>query len=578
MILQGLGVVPGLANGQAYRFKTVFDRDVCLESVTATQGADPDREAVRFQVACRQASQELQALQVQVADRLDSDQASLFEVQLLMLDDPRFMDTVCHILSEACVPAETAVRQAASILTASFQRSPDGSLQRYSQDIRDVCRRLVRILSHREPGSGMPGANTIMLADELLPSQVMDLYQIPVTGIILRYGSPVSHASILAKSLGMPLIINLGADLAKIHEQEWLWLNGSDGTIFNYPPVKSVNYPKTGSVTGNRAVDAADEIKPAGPGETAESKTKPELVPAVQNSPFAATRRSDGPIRILVNLNRLEEITPMVKQKAEGVGLFRSEFLCLGQPAWPTEDQQAAIYRRILTEFPEQMVVIRTFDLGTDKTMDLLDLPRELNPVLGYRGVRVSLDRPDIFKVQLRALLRAGQTGHLCILLPMVTTLAEVLQVKILLSDLKQDLVAGGLVMTRKPLLGVMIETPAAALISDQLAAETDYFSIGTNDLIQYTLAADRRSSLILDADTAHHPAVLALIRQVVEQAHLHGLSAGLCGEMAADPDMFSWFCAIGLDELSVSPDRLPEMRKQTDKMQKYTETEQQEE
>lgn len=529
---QGKGVSPGIAIGKIWVYRDA-KQEVCRRGI-----ADPEAEVARYKEAKRLAMAQLQELYAKTASTVGEEEAAIFDVHQMMLEDHNYNETVKKWIYDECVNAEYAVDRTGAYFAEVFSAMEDAYIRERAADIQDVSERIVRILSGEEAGSTLSDTPVIVVAQDLTPSQTVQLDRDMVLAFVTAKGSAISHTAILAKTMGVPAIV--GVELGE-------------------------NWQDMGNLVG--AVNATEGLFYVEPDETTKT-TLTEGLKQQQSDRVAAdsnrgkeTVTSDGrKIELCANVGCLKDLEAAIENDAEGIGLFRSEFLYLERESYPTEEEQFAIYKQALEAMGGKPVIIRTLDIGADKQSAYMNLTEEKNPTMGFRGIRVCLARPEIFKTQLRALFRAAQFGNLKVMYPMITSMDEIKQIKSIVQEVKSELAAEGIGF-KEPKQGIMVETPAAALISDELAKEVDFFSIGTNDLTQYTLACDRENGGLDRIYNAHHPAILRLITLTVENAHRAGIAVGICGELAGDESLLQEWLKIGVDELSVAPGSILRLR-----------------
>ena len=452
----------------------------------------------------------------------------------MMLDDRDFVEMTEKIINDKKVNAEYAVYETSKEFSKIFSEMDNDYMKERAADVKDISERLIRILSEREDDnmSRNPDYNdAIICADELAPSETISLDKSRIIAFATRYGSAQSHTAILADTMNIPAIIGLGEALSDEYNEMPAVVDGYKGCIYIEPTPE--------------IIEAAQRQK------LEETKRLQRLYMLVGMDNITA----DGyRVMIYSNIGTPDDVNNVLKNDSGGIGLFRSEFLYLGSKDYPSEDEQFEAYKKVLSAMDGKKVIIRTMDIGADKNIGYFNLDKEENPALGFRALRICLSRRDIFRTQLRALLRASVYGKLSIMVPMITSVEEVRQTRAILNEVKTELRAAGIPFDGAVEFGIMIETPAAVMISDLLAREVDFFSIGTNDLTQYTLAIDRQNSKLEPYYDAHHTAVLRMIRMTVQSAHKARIWCGICGELAADLSMTETFMAMGVDELSVAP------------------------
>ncbi len=532
---QGRGVSPGIVMGTIWVYQDA-KQPVCCRSID-----NPRAEIARYEQARQQAALQLKNLYEKAVDTVGSEEAAIFDVHQMMLEDENYNETIRELIYDKCVNAEYAVAQTGAYFAEVFAGMEDAYIRERATDIRDVSDRIVKILSGiEEDGYAKNDTPVIVVAEDLTPSQTIQLDRNKVLGFVTQKGSALSHTAILAKTMGVPAIV--GVEMA----QDWQEINGLQGAL---DAENGMFY-----VEPDESVQKALELK---------LETRRLAREAAVSNKGKETVSPDGRRIVLgANVGCLEDLNQAIENDAEGIGLFRSEFLYLERESFPTEEEQLAVYRQAVERMQGKAVIIRTLDVGADKQCDYMALSEEKNPALGCRGIRVCLDRPQILKTQLRALFRAAQFGDLRVMYPMITGVTEVEQIKEIAQQVKEELTAEGLSF-KVPSQGVMIETPAAALVSCELAKEVDFFSIGTNDLTQYTLACDRENGGLERFYDAHHPAVLKLIAMTVESGHSAGIPVGICGELAGDESLLKEWLRLGVDELSVAPGSILSLRGQ---------------
>lgn len=493
----------------------------------------PQEELDRFGSARVQAQQQLAQLYDKALTQVGEEQAAIFEIHQMMLDDEDYLDAITALITDEGATAEHAVSSTGESFAQMFAQMDDEYMQARSVDVKDISQRVVSILSGT--GEFHLDAPAILVADDLTPSQTVQLDKSKLLGFITRHGSANSHTAILARTMNLPALF--GVDFDDSWEGRQAILDGYAGQVHLDPePELLVRMEK------RRQEDLA----------------RYALLQQLKGQPDVTL---DGrSVNLYANIGSAEDVELVLQNDAQGIGLFRSEFLYLNSRDFPTEDHQFQVYKKVAQAMGDKRVIIRTLDIGADKQADYFHLDKEENPALGYRAIRICLSQPDIFKTQLRAILRASAFGRVCVMFPMITALWEVQKAKELLAQCRAELEAEGVPLGPVE-VGIMIETPAAALIADTLAPEVDFFSLGTNDLTQYTLAIDRQNPRLEPFQDTHHPAVLSLIRMTVEAGHRHGCWVGICGELGADAALTETFLRMGLDELSVSPSSVLPLR-----------------
>lgn len=526
-----MGASPGAAIAHIYNMRKP---DL---SVIRQEGQDPKTETARYENAKEQAALELDALYEKTA-ATDSAAAQVFDIHKMMLEDPDFCDGVEAAIGSG-LNAEYAVKSTSDLLADFLGKLENEVMRGRAADIRDVSDRLIRILKGVGYNDDMPDKAMIVLAEDLLPSQTVRLDREKVAGFVTKLGSVTSHSVILAKTMGIPCIVGMGDGFDTLPKSGELAIDGSTGEVI-------VNPTESEKEDFLRRVNEFRQQK----ADYDSYRDKAAVTP--------------GGHRVLVcaNIGSVADADVAASNGADGVGLFRSEFIYLESTSFPSEEKQFEVYKAVLEKMSPKPVVIRTLDLGSDKQAAYFNIPGEENPALGYRAIRICLKEPHIFRTQLRALLRASVFGKLQIMFPMITHLGQVLEIKQLVRQIKQELDGENIPYGRDVQLGIMVETPAAAVMSDVLAKEVDFFSLGTNDLTQYTMAADRMNARIRDIFNPADPAVLRLIEMTARNAHANGIWVGICGESAADTSLMDFYMSLGIDELSVSPASVPMVKK----------------
>ena len=523
--IQGKGVSSGVGIGPLYfyhRAKT---------TITRYQVEDVDAEWHRFKGAQTAAIEQLGELAEKARAEAGDEAAMLFETHQMMAEDLDYEEAIEGLIKENKSNAEAAVTDVAVQFAQMFESMDDSYMQARAADVKDVSRRILSILNGTVEGGIASEVPVLLAADDLAPSETVQLDKTKILGFITAGGSGSSHTAILARTMGIPAIVGVGDALKPEYEGRQVIIDGA---------------------TGNVVIDPDDMTRDRLLKKREEQLRLQRLLESLKGQPNIT---KDGKsIRIYCNIGSPEDVHAVQVNDGGGIGLFRSEFLYLNCDDYPTEDQQFEAYKQVLSDMEDKEVIIRTCDIGADKQIGYFNLPKEDNPAMGMRALRISLTRPDFFRTQLRALFRASAYGKLGIMFPMVTSVWEVREAKKLCEEVKRDLKAEGIPYSEDVQIGVMIETPAAAIMSDRLAKEVDFFSCGTNDLTQYTLACDRQNNDLGRFYDPHHPAVLRLLQMVVENAHKNGIWAGICGELGADLTLTETFLAIGIDELSVSP------------------------
>ena len=491
---------------------------------------DPEAEVQRFQSAREEAAAQLGQLYEKALETVGEEDAAIFEIHQMMLEDDEYIEGVESHIREEMLNAEAAVDRTAQELAAMFRGMDDEYMQGRAADVLDISRRVERILSGGPAIDFSQYDQVILAADDLAPSETMQLDTKKILGFVLSGGSASSHTAILARNLGIATVVNTGTQIHTDLEGKMAVVDGFTGTVYLDPDEATLTAMQEKQKQAQAERERLENVRGK------ESVTQ------------------DGQkVLIYANAGNPADLPRVVASDAEGIGLFRSEFLYLENDDYPTEEQQFEAYKKALTAMEGKRVVIRTMDIGADKKADYFDLDPEENPAMGLRAIRICLTRPELFKTQLRALCRASVYGRLAIMFPMIISVEEVRKAKALLAEVMTQLKKEGIPCAEQIETGIMIETPAAALVSDALAEEVDFFSLGTNDLTQYTLAIDRQQTKLDDFFDPHHPAVLRLIEMTAKNAHKAGIWVGICGELGADLSLTEAFLRMGIDELSVS-------------------------
>ena len=531
--LTGKSVFGGVEIGKIAFYKR-NKRQVVRRHVENTE-----EEVKRFEEAKLTAIAQLKELYEKAVKDVGEENAMIFEMHQIMLHDLDYNESVTHIITGQEVNAEYAVSMTADNFAKMFLAMEDAYMQGRATDVRDISERVLTILS----GAGQSGIDAtepvIVAADDLVPSETVQLDKKKVLGFATMYGSSNSHTAILARTMNIPAIIGLGEALKPEYDGAYAVIDGFDGKIYIDPDEYTLKIMKEKQSEEQKKKALLQELKGK------ENKTL-----------------SGQKIDIYANIGNNSDVGLVLQNDAGGIGLFRSEFLYLESNTFPTEEEQFAAYKLVAENMAGKKVIIRTLDIGADKQVDYFGLEKEENPALGYRAIRICLTRPDIFKTQLRALLRASAYGQIAIMFPMIISVGEVRQIKAILEEIKAELREAGIRFNEDMEIGIMIETPAAVMQSRELAKEVDFFSVGTNDLTQYTLAIDRQNPKLDAFSDAHHPAVLAMIRMAAESAHAEGKWIGICGELGADLELTETFLEMGIDEISVSPSMILPLRK----------------
>ena len=523
--IQGKGVSSGVGAGPLYFYQRA------QTEIPRYTVEDTDAEWHRFKGAQTGAVEQLGDLAEKARAEAGDEAAMLFETHQMMAEDLDYEEAIEQRITEEKMNAEAAIADTAEQFAAMFEAMDDSYMQARAADVKDVSRRLLDILSGAVAGGIASDVPVILAADDLAPSETVQLDKSKILGFITAGGSGSSHTAILARTMGIPAIVGVGGALKAEYAGRPVIIDGA---------------------TGNVVIDPDDMTRDRLMKKREEQLRLQRLLETLKGQPNVT--RDGKSIRVYCNIGSPEDVHAVQVNDGGGIGLFRSEFLYLNCEDYPTEDQQFEAYKQVLSDMEGKEVIIRTLDIGADKQIGYFNLPHEDNPAMGMRALRICLSRPEVFRTQLRALYRASAYGKLGIMFPMVTNVWEVREAKRLCEEVKRDLKTEGIPYSEDVSLGIMIETPAAVMLSDRLAKEVDFFSIGTNDLTQYTLACDRQNNDLGRFYDPHHPAVLRMIRLVTQNAHKNGIWVGICGELGADLTLTETFLAIGVDELSVSP------------------------
>ena len=529
---QGKSVYKGIAMGPVAVFKK-NDYQVKRKKVS-----DADTEIARVTKAIEQAKGQLQKLYDKAIVEVGEASAAIFEVHQMMLDDEDYLEAIYNTIRAELVNAEYAVAVTGDNFSQMFAAMDDDYMKARAADIKDISERVVRNLSGSEELDLSTGKPSIIVADDLSPSETVQMDKEKILAFVTVHGSTNSHTAILARMMNIPALIGVPLDLEKMENGMTAVVDGFEGQVIFEPD---------------------QDMREKAEKKMRDEQEKLRLLQELKGKENVTL--SGREINIYANIGSVSDIGYVLENDAGGIGLFRSEFLYLGKTDFPTEEEQYLAYKQAAQMMAGKKVIIRTLDIGADKQVDYFGLGKEENPALGYRAIRICLKQPDIFKTQLRALLRAAIYGNLSIMYPMITSTEEVKQIYAIVDEVKAELEQQG-IQYKVPEQGIMIETPAAVMISDELAQMVDFFSIGTNDLTQYTLAIDRQNEKLDDFYNPHHKAVLRMIQMVVDNAHKCGKWAGICGELGADTALTEQFVRMGVDELSVAPSMVLKLRK----------------
>lgn len=531
-IYKGKSVFGGIAIGKI----SVYKKDEQL--VKRVKIEDADAEMERYTSARNIAAAQLQKLYDKALKEVGEANAAIFEVHQMMLEDEDYNESVENIIHSQMVNAEYAVASTADNFAQMFEAMDDDYMRGRAADVRDISERVITVLAGGA-GSGLDSDEPVIIAaDDLAPSETVQLDKDKVLSFVTAHGSENSHTAILARTMGIPALIGTGIDLDETVDGKLGIVDGTNGVVYVDPDAELL-----------------EEMKK----KQQEEQEKKRLLQTLKGKENITL---DGQkVMLYANVGNIKDLGIALQNDAGGIGLFRSEFIYLGQDHYPTEEEQFQIYKTVAETMAGRRVIIRTLDIGADKQCDYFELDKEDNPAMGLRAIRICLTRPEIFKTQLRALFRASVYGNINIMYPMIISVDEVRQIKAIVEEVKAELAEQG-IEYGNPAQGIMIETPASVMMSRELAEEVDFFSIGTNDLTQYTLAIDRQNSKLDKFFDSHHPAVLRMIQMTVENAHKAGIWCGICGELGADQALTKDFLTMGVDELSVSPGSILPLRK----------------
>lgn len=531
--LQGKGVFGGIAIGEIAFYKRAEGQ------VQRKRVEDIKSEILRFETAKEKAIDQLGELYEKAVQEVGEGNAMIFQVHQMMLDDLDYVEAITNLITTQQVNGEYAVAVTGDNFSQMFASMEDEYMRARAADVKDISERVIAILSGNENSGLVTDKPVILAADDLAPSETVQLEKEKVLSFITRGGSTNSHTAILARTMNIPAVIGVGDGLSEEYEGKLGIVDGAEGVIYIEPDEETLTKYKE------------------------KQKEYQDRLALLQQLKGEENITLDGQkIKVYANIGNASDIGAVMQNDAGGIGLFRSEFLYLESDHFPTEEEQFKVYRYAAETMAGKMVVIRTLDIGADKQIDYFHLPKEENPALGYRAIRICLTQHDIFQTQLRALFRASAFGNIAIMFPMIVAVEEVLEIKEIVEKVKAELDEAGIPYNKKTQLGIMIETPAAAIISDDLAKEVDFFSVGTNDLTQYTTAVDRQNANLDKFYYPHHKALLRLIKMAADNAHKNGIWIGICGELGADTELTETFLSMGIDELSVSPACILPLRK----------------
>ena len=529
----GKGVYGAVAIGKISVFKK------CDAAVTRIHVEDTEKEKQRVKAAKELAAKQLTEIHEKALREVGETHAQIFEIHLMMLDDDDYNESIENIIDTQSVNAEYAVALTSDNFAGMFSSMDDAYMQARAADVRDISNRIIANLTGANTDSTTADEKSIVCADDLAPSETVSLDKDKVLAFVTAHGSPNFHTAILARNMNIPAVIGVGDSfLSEINEGDTAIVDGFTGEIIVSPDEQTLK-----AYTEKQKRDE-------------EQKKLLQELKGKENITLDGTK-----INVFANISGIDNIGAVLLNDAGGIGLFRSEFLYLGREDYPSEEEQFEIYKEVLSRMEGKKVIIRTLDIGADKQVDYFKLPKEENPAMGYRAIRICLDRIDVFKTQLRAIYRASVYGTAAIMFPMIISVKEILRIKEIVEEVKAELTAAGIEIAPVE-LGIMVETPAAVMISEELAKEVSFFSIGTNDLTQYTLAIDRQNQSLDTIYDSHHPAVLRMIQMTIENGHKGGAWVGICGELGADTTLTKTFVDMGIDELSVSPTYVLGLRK----------------
>ena len=531
-VFNGKSVFGGIAIGKIY----VYQKGE--QQVRRTRITDIPKEKERYRAASGTAMEQLKELYHKALNEVGEENAAVFEVHQMMLEDDDFVESVENIIETQEVNAEYAVAVTGDNFSQMFASMDDDYMRGRAADVKDISERLITVLNGGAAGGIQSEEPVIVLADDLAPSETVQMDKDKVLSFVTVHGSVNSHTAILARTMGIPALIGTEIPMDETVDGKMAVVDGAGGCIY---------------------VEPDEDTLARMNGRKQQEEEQKELLLSLKGRENVT--RDGQKVMLYANIGNIRDLATVLQNDAGGIGLFRSEFIYLESEDFPSEEEQFQIYRKVAETMAGKRVIIRTLDIGADKKCDYFDMEEEENPALGCRAIRICLTRPEIFKTQLRALLRASAYGNIAIMYPMITSLWEIRKIGEIVEQVKEELKAQG-IGYGDPLQGVMIETPASVMISGELAKEVDFFSIGTNDLTQYTLAIDRQNPKLDDFYDSHHPAVLEMIRMVAQTAHKAGIWAGICGELGADLELTREFLAMGIDELSVSPGSILPIRK----------------
>ncbi len=529
--IKGIGVSSGVSIGKA---EVILPEEIAVEHKKIQ---DPEREWQRLQIAREEACRQIKEIYEQTLEKIGEEEAEIFDAHLSMMQDKEFFDPVENLIKEEKRNAEWAVEEVRDRFIGMFQEMDNTYMQQRALDIKDISCRLLRILSG-EDSDELSSDRSIIVSADLTPSDTAQLDKEKVLGFIMETGGKTSHSAIIARTLGIPAVVGVKGILDRVKDDDQLILDGDSGEIYVNPDQQMVKRYQQKRELYLQSQQKYQQVKDGKP-----------------------ITRDGYYITLAANIGLIEDLDNVMENDAEGIGLFRTEFLYMGRSDFPTEEEQFTAYKTVAEKMQGKPVIIRTLDIGGDKDLPYFEFPRENNPFLGLRAIRLCLDRIKLFKTQLRAILRASSCGNIKIMFPMIATVPELLQARALLDEAREELQTAGIPYDEDIEVGMMMETPAAAVIAAKFAKLVDFFSIGTNDLIQYTTAVDRMNAKVASLYSPFNPSVLRLVKQIIEAAHQEGICVSICGEAARIPALVPYFAALGIDELSMTSGSILEIK-----------------
>ncbi|MFE8697211.1 phosphoenolpyruvate--protein phosphotransferase [Cytobacillus sp. FJAT-53684] len=537
--LTGIAASSGVAIGKAY-LMTEPELTVTKKTIT-----NVDDEMARFHDSIKASKQELEQIRDRTAAQQGDENAAIFDAHLLVLSDPELVGTIEGKVRNETVNAEYALQETADSLVAMFEQMDNEYMRERAADIRDVTKRvLAKLLNVSIPNIGAINEEVIIISKDLVPSDTAQLNRDYIKGFITDMGGRTSHSAIMARSMEIPAVVGTKSATSTITNNDFIIMDGDKGEVY---------------------INPAKEIIEEYEQRQIQLEAQKKELALLKNE---STITLDGKrVEVASNIGTPQEAEIVLENGGEGVGLYRTEFLYMERESLPTEEEQFQAYKQVLEKMGNKPVVVRTLDIGGDKQLPYLSLPEEMNPFLGFRAIRLCLEEQEIFRIQLRALLRASSFGNLKIMFPMIATLEEFLEAKQILLEEKSSLQEQGVTVSNSIEIGIMVEIPSTAILADQFAREVDFFSIGTNDLIQYTMAADRMNERVSYLYQPYNPAILRLVKMVIDAAHANGKWAGMCGEMAGDPIAIPLLLGLGLDEFSMSAPSMLKARRQINQL-----------